>query len=73
MTFMLSAGSIAVPEIVGRGLHPDWFSQVIYRAFFEASNWNIGAAYSVLLLAACIVFILVMMSVFKVGIREIAR
>ena len=73
MTFMLSAGSIAVPEIVGRGVHPDWFSQVIYRAFFEASNWNIGAAYSVLLLAACIVFILIMMSVFKVGIREIAR
>jgi spermidine/putrescine transport system permease protein len=73
MTFMVSAGSIAVPEIVGRGLHPDWFSQVIYRAFFEASNWNYGAAYSLLLLGACIVFILAMMSIFKVGIREIAR
>ena len=73
MTFMLSAGSIAVPEIIGRGMHPDWFSQVIYRAFFEASNWNIGAAYSLALLLACIAFILIMMSIFKVGVREIAR
>ncbi len=73
MTFMLSAGSIAVPEIVGRGLHPDWFAQVIYRRFFEADSWNEGAAYSLALLVACIVFILVNMAVFKVGIRDIAK
>lgn len=73
MTFMLSAGSIAVPEVVGRGLHPDWFSQVIYRRFFEADSWNQGAAYSLALLVACIVFILVNMSVFRVGIRDIAK
>ena len=73
MTFMLSAGSIAVPGLVGPGLHPDWFSQVIYRNFFEAGNWNIGSAYSLSLLLACIVFILIVMSVFKVGIRQIAK
>ncbi|MEM7123084.1 MAG: ABC transporter permease [Pseudomonadota bacterium] len=73
MTFMLSAGSIAVPGLVGPGLHPDWFSQVIYRNFFEAGNWNIGSAYSLALLVACLVFILIVMSVFKVGIRQIAR
>lgn len=73
MTFMLSAGSIAVPEIVGRGLHPDWFAQVIYRRFFEADSWNEGAAYSLALLVACIAFILVNMAVFKVGIRDIAK
>ncbi len=73
MTFMLSAGSIAVPEIVGRGLHPDWFSQVIYRRFFEADSWNQGAAYSLALLVACIAFILINMAVFKVGIRDIAK
>lgn len=73
MTFMLSAGSIAAPEIVGRGLHPDWFSQVIYRRFFEADSWNEGSAYSVALLVACIVFVLVNMAVFRVGIREIAK
>jgi spermidine/putrescine transport system permease protein len=73
MTFMLSAGSIAAPEIVGRGLHPDWFSQVIYRRFFEANAWNEGAAYSLALLVACLVFILVNMAVFRVGIRDIAK
>jgi spermidine/putrescine transport system permease protein len=73
MTFMLAAGSIAVPEIIGRGLHPDWFSQVIYRRFFEGSNWNEGSAYALALLAACMVFILGMMTVFRVGIRDIAR
>ncbi len=73
MTFMLAAGSIAVPGLVGPGLHPDWFSQVIYRNFFEAGNWNIGSAYSLALLVACTGFILVNMIVFRVGIREIAK
>lgn len=73
MTFMLAAGSIAVPGLVGPGLHPDWFSQVIYRNFFEAGNWNIGSAYSLALLAACTGFILVNMLVFRVGIRDIAK
>ena len=73
MTFMLAAGSIAVPGLVGPGLHPDWFSQVIYRSFFEAGNWNVGSAYSLALLAACILFILVTMFVFRVGIRDIAK
>ncbi len=73
MTFMLSAGSIAAPEIVGRGLHPDWFSQVIYRRFFESSNWNQGSAYALVLLVACVVFVLVVMKLFRVGIRDIAK
>ncbi len=73
MTFMLSAGSIAVPEIVGRGLHPDWFSQLIYRRFFEADAWNQGSAYSLALLVACIVFIFATMAIFKVGVRDIAK
>lgn len=73
MTFMLSAGSIAVPEIVGRGMHPDWFSQLIYRRFFEADSWNQGSAYSLALLAACVVFILANMAIFKVGVKDIAK
>lgn len=73
MVFMLSAGTIAAPEIVGRGLHPDWFSQVIYRRFFESANWNQGSAYSLMLLVACIAFILVVMSAFRVSIRDIAK
>lgn len=73
MTFMLSAGSISVPGLVGPGLHPDWFSQIIYRNFFEAGNWNIGAAQSLLLLIACTIFILIVLRFFRVGIQEIAR
>lgn len=73
MTFMLSAGSYSVPQIMTRGQGGDWFSQLIYRQFFEANNWNIGAAYAFSLLVACLVFIFVVMRLFGVGIREIAR
>lgn len=73
LVFMLSAGVITVPELLGRGLHPDWFSQVIYRRFFESGNWNQGSAYSLMLLFSCIVFILMVLSLFRVSIREIAK
>lgn len=73
MTFMLSAGSYSVPQVMTRGKSGDWFSQLIYRQFFESFNWNIGAAYSFSLLLVCIVFIFLMMTLFRVGIRDIAR
>ena len=73
MTFMLSAGSYSVPQIMTRGKSGDWFSQLIYRQFFESFNWNTGAAYSFTLLIVCIVFIFLMMTIFKVGIRDIAK
>jgi len=73
MTFMLSAGSYSVPQIMTRGKSGDWFSQLIYRQFFESFNWNVGAAYSFTLLLTCIAFIFLMMKAFKVGIRDIAK
>jgi spermidine/putrescine transport system permease protein len=73
MTFMLSAGSYAVPQIMTRGTSGDWFSQTIYRQFFESNNWNVGAAYAFTLLIVCIIFIFLMMLIFRVGIRDIAR
>jgi len=73
MTFMLSAGSYAVPQIMTRGKSGDWFSQTIYRQFFESFNWHIGTAYSFTLLLACVAFIFLMMKLFDVGIRDIAR
>lgn len=73
MTFMLSASSYAVPQIMTRGTSGDWFSQTIYRQFFESNNWNQGAAYAFTLLVVCILFIFLMMLVFKVGVRDIAR
>jgi spermidine/putrescine transport system permease protein len=73
MTFMLSAGSYAVPQIMTRGTSGDWFSQTIYRQFFESNNWNVGAAYAFTLLVVCIIFIFLMMLLFRVGVRDIAR
>jgi spermidine/putrescine transport system permease protein len=73
MTFMLSAGSYSVPQVMTRGKSGDWFSQLIYRQFFESFNWNIGAAYSFSLLLVCIAFIFLMMTLFRVGIRDIAK
>ena len=73
MTFMLSAGSYAVPYIMTRGIAPPWFTQLIYNKFFESANWNTGAAYAFTLLIACVVFIFVLMRVFRVGIKEIAK
>ena len=73
MTFMLSAGSYAVPYIMTRGTAPPWFTQLIYNKFFESNNWNAGAAYAFTLLITCSIFIFLLMRVFKVGIRDIAR
>jgi spermidine/putrescine transport system permease protein len=73
MTFMLSAGSYSVPQIMTRGQGGDWFSQLIYRQFFEANNWNIGAAYAFSLLVACMIFVFLMMTLFRVRLKDIAR
>ena len=73
MTFMLSAGSYSVPAIMTRGQGGDWFSQLVYRQFFESNNWNMGSAYAVSLLVVCTAFILIMMRLFGVGLRDIAK
>jgi len=73
MTFMLSAGSYSVPAIMTRGQGGDWFSQLVYRQFYESNNWNMGSAYAVSLLVVCTAFILIMMRMFGVGLRDIAK
>ncbi|WGD30867.1 ABC transporter permease [Ancylobacter sp. WKF20] len=73
MTFMLSAGSYSVPAIMTRGQGGDWFSQLVYRQFYESNNWNMGSAYAVSLLVVCTAFILLMMRLFGVGLRDIAK
>ncbi|BFM50265.1 ABC transporter permease [Marinomonas sp. THO17] len=72
MTFMLAAGSYAVPALLGSP-GSRWFTQIIYNWFFEGGNWNQGAAYAFLLLIICIGFIALVMRVFKVGLGDIAR
>lgn len=73
MTFMLSAGSYAVPYIMTRGTADPWFTQLVYNRFFQATNWNVGAAYALSLLVVCTGFIFLMMRLLKVRLRDIAK
>ena len=72
MVFMLSAGALAAPQILG-GPSSLWFTQIIYQWFNTGGNWQRGSAYAIVLLGTCIVFVLVMMKIFKVRLGEIGR
>jgi spermidine/putrescine transport system permease protein len=72
MTFMLSAGSYAVPSLLGSP-GSRWFTEIIYNWFFEGGNWNQGAAYAFILLLLCILFIMAMLRIFRVSLGEITR
>jgi spermidine/putrescine transport system permease protein len=71
MTFMLAAGSIAAPQLLGSP-SSFWFTEIIYTSF-ETANWNQGAAYATILAVLCLVFIFIMLKIFKVGLKELAR
>jgi len=72
LVFMLAAGALAAPQILG-GPSSLWFTQIIYRWFNTGGNWPQGAAYAIVLLLACLVFVLTVMRVFKVSLGEIAK
>lgn len=72
MVFMLSAGALAAPQILG-GPSSLWFTQIIYQWFNTGQNWARGSAYAVVLLATCIVFVLAMMRLFKVNMGDIGK
>jgi len=72
MVFMLSAGALAIPQILG-GPSSLWFTQIIYDWFFQGLNWPQGSAYALVLLLACLVFVLGVMRLFKVSLGDIAR
>ena len=72
MVFMLSAGSLFVPSLLG-STTSRWFTEIIQQEFFESQDWNTGAAYAFLLLLLCIVFVSLMMRVFRVSLAEIAK
>lgn len=71
-TFMLAAGTYAVPAILG-GPNSLWFTQIIYSWFFDGGNWNQGAAYAFMLLAICILFVMFMMRITGVDFKDITR
>jgi spermidine/putrescine transport system permease protein len=72
MVFMLAVSSYAVPVILGSP-GTRWFTEIIYQWFFEGQNWPQGSAYAFILLVLCLVFILLMMRLFRVGLADIAR
>ena len=72
LVFMLCAGALAAPLILG-GPKTLWFTPIVYDRFFQAFNWQQGAAYALILLAACMAFVLLVMRLFRVSLSEIAR
>jgi spermidine/putrescine transport system permease protein len=72
MVFMLSAGSLLVPTVVG-STRANWFPQTIYTWFNDSQDWQTGAAYSMIFLLLCILFVIVMMRLFRVKLSDIAK
>jgi spermidine/putrescine transport system permease protein len=70
--FMLAAGSILVPTLVG-STRSRWFTEIIQQWMFESQDWNTGAAYAFVLLIVCTIFVTLMMRFFKVGLADIAK
>ena len=72
MVFMLSAGSLLVPVLLG-STTSSWFTQTIQGVMLEEQDWNTGAAFAFMLLAFCTAFVSVMMRVFGVKLSDIAK
>lgn len=72
MVFMLSAGALAAPQILG-GPSSLWFTQLVYQWFNDSLNWQQGAAYAIVLLVSTIIIVLTIMRVFKVNMGDIGK
>jgi len=72
MVFMLSAGALAAPQILG-GPSSLWFTQIIYQWFNQGGNWPRGSAYAIVLLVTCIIIVLSAMRLFKVRMGDIGK
>ena len=72
MVFMLSAGALAAPQVLG-GPSSLWFTQLVYQWFNDSLNWQQGAAYAMVLLVSTILIVLTLMRVFKVNMGDIGK
>ena len=72
MVFMLSAGSLLVPTLLG-STTSGWFTQTIQEIMLSSQDWNAGAAFAFMLLIACTAFVSVMMRLFGVKLSDIAK
>ena len=72
MVFMLTAGALASPQILG-GPSSLWFTQLVYQWFNDNVNWPQGSAYAIVLLFTCIAIVLSVMRIFKVSMGDIGK
>ena len=72
MVFMLSAGSLLVPSLLG-STTSGWFTQTIQGIMLESQDWNTGAAFAFMLLIICTLFVSLAMRVFGVKLSDIAK
>lgn len=72
MCFMLIAGSVAIPQVLG-GTRSLWFTPIVYDRLHQLFDWPQGAAYAFVLLLACIAFVLTMLRISRLKLGEIAR
>jgi len=72
MVFMLSAGALAAPQILG-GPSSLWFTQLVYQWFNNSLNWQQGAAYAIVLLVSTIIIVLTVMKIFRVNMGDIGK
>ena len=72
MVFMLSAGSLLVPSLLG-STTSGWFTQTIQGIMLESQDWNTGAAFAFMLLIVCTVVVSLAMRIFRVKLSDIAK
>jgi len=72
MVFMLTAGALASPQILG-GPSSLWYTQIIYQWFNQGNNWQRGSAYAVFLLVSTIILVMLAMKMFKVRMGEVTK
>ena len=72
-TFVLAAGSYAVPRIMTRGQGGDWFALLVWRRVFEAPDWNVGAAYGTTLFLACLLAVVALIRLFGIRFADLVR
>jgi spermidine/putrescine transport system permease protein len=72
MVFMLSAGSLLVPSLLG-STTSQWFTQTVQQWMLESQDWNTGSAYAFMLLILCTIFVTLVMRIFRVKLSDIAK
>ena len=72
MVFMLSAGSLLVPSLLG-STTSGWFTQTIQGIMLEQQDWNTGAAFAFMLLIICTLFVSFAMWIFRVKLSDIGK